>query len=544
MITRKIPSEGYKYSFPEMSYNHPRAFTQAAALTGVRPPNQGSGVDLVAGLTIRVEGTRDTLSEPMVWDDADPWTEVFTPSVDARFGVTPNIGVSATINPDFSEVEADVNPVVLNQRFAFSFPERRQFFTEGDGFFRDTEGTLYSRSIVRPVEGVKISGREGPWSLGLLHTIDQQPDPSFHELGTPGFDEDDVENRWGSNAVVRLRRDVLSTGTVGITLADKRLIRSPYAHDPSDTSPVNSGFDQLGLDATLPLGDRWFLTGSSHHSLVTGAELLYGTSNRAEVKRTSGTGAGLTFGVHDRTLDYRRELGFMPQSGLTNAWLNADYTVDGGGVLTQWIPSVSVSGTAERSGEAVFGASHRNRWVLGGVHTLEVVGGGGVRRESGEGELSDVPEWWTGITYRGQLGAALTVAPSVSGGQTMDFDTLEAAHHLGASVTMTLRVAGLRVDGLIRHNEFVPSNGVRERDNFARLKTHWQLTRTLGVRWIESLSLVNDDDPVLTTSLLATWQLHPFTSAHIGYGEEAVLGQPWGATARSVFAKVQVLIPQ
>lgn len=549
MITRKIPSEGYKYGFPLMQNNHPSIFAQAAPLVGVRPPSTGSGVDLVAGLTARVEGTRESVTDPMVWSDADPWTEVVTPSVDARFGLSPNIGVAATVNPDFSEVEADITPVVLNQRFAFRFPERRQFFTEGDGFFRDQENTLYSRSIVRPVEGLKVTGREGKWSLGVLQSIDQQPGASVNENGTPGFNEEDVEGRWASNAMARVRHDLLGTGYVGITMADKRLMPSPYVPPDPKRDPTNAGVDQLGFDARVPLGGRWFLNGSTHHTLLSGEAFLYGSSNLVTLSRSTGSGAGLTIGVGDTTPGFRPEMGFLPQTGLTNSRIYADYTVNSEGALTQWVPSITASALTERNGDFVVAGSHRERFVIRGVHAVELVAGGGYRREIGDDGAADVPEWWVGASYAGQIGSALVVEPEVSAGQTMDFSTLRPANQFGGELNTTLRLSGLRADLLLRHNQFIPQAGSPEAsqwqmDNLVRLKVHWQFTRTLGVRIIESFSAVSEQDPVLTTSLLATWQLHPFTSAHIGYAEETLLGRPWGATARSVFAKIQVLIPQ
>ena len=58
-----------------------------------------------------------------------------TPEVggDLHWGVTPNVSVNATVHPDFSQVEADVALVTVNERFALSYPEKRPFFLEGAG---------------------------------------------------------------------------------------------------------------------------------------------------------------------------------------------------------------------------------------------------------------------------------------------------------------------------------------------------------------------------------------------------------------------------
>ena len=49
------------------------------------------------------------------------------PSVDVRWGISSESKLAATIYPDFSQVEADVRQLNLNQRFAFYYPERRPF---------------------------------------------------------------------------------------------------------------------------------------------------------------------------------------------------------------------------------------------------------------------------------------------------------------------------------------------------------------------------------------------------------------------------------
>ncbi|HMV65323.1 MAG TPA: DUF5916 domain-containing protein, partial [Myxococcota bacterium] len=203
MVTRKIPAEGAKYGFPQLERGHPRLFLQAADLTGVRPTRRGSGVELIPGLTGRVEATRATPEAEPQWSDLDPWYDVIRPSLDLRAGLGTNMGLVAAINPDFSQVESDVAPVVLNRRFAYAFPEQRPFFVEGANYLQDDASTLYTRSIVEPLYGLKIGGREGEWSVGLLHALDRSPAASVHEHGAPGFTPETVADRSAFDTMVR-----------------------------------------------------------------------------------------------------------------------------------------------------------------------------------------------------------------------------------------------------------------------------------------------------------------------------------------------------
>lgn len=93
---------------------------------------------------------------------------------DIKVGLSSNITLDATINPDFGQVEAD--PAELNlSAFETFFPERRAFFTEGVQIFRydlDRGGSmLYTRRIGAhaPIIGAtKLSGRSGKLSFGLF----------------------------------------------------------------------------------------------------------------------------------------------------------------------------------------------------------------------------------------------------------------------------------------------------------------------------------------------------------------------------------------
>jgi len=76
--------------------------------------------------------------------------------VNLRWGVTQNLSWTGTVNPDFSQVEADVGQVTVNERFAVFFPEKRPFFLEGLEQFDTPNALIYTRRISAPVGGAKI----------------------------------------------------------------------------------------------------------------------------------------------------------------------------------------------------------------------------------------------------------------------------------------------------------------------------------------------------------------------------------------------------
>ncbi|NIP81334.1 MAG: hypothetical protein GWM90_19820, partial [Gemmatimonadetes bacterium] len=140
--------------------------------------------------------------------------EDFEPSfgVNARLGLTRNLVLDATFNPDFSQVEADADQVAVNERFALFFPEKRPFFLEGTEVFNTPQRLVYTRAIVDPIGGAKLTGKVGSFNVGYLGAVDESPIT---------FDEGTDEAAFN---LVRLRRDVGSGSNVGVLYTDRTLL--------------------------------------------------------------------------------------------------------------------------------------------------------------------------------------------------------------------------------------------------------------------------------------------------------------------------------
>src|SRR5690606_39877584 len=88
-----------------------------------------------------------------------------------RWGVTPNVSLNATFNPDFSQVESDVGQVIYDPRQAISFPEKRPFFLEGNENFQVPNGLIYTRRIVQPEAAAKVSGRVCAFNVVVHYAV-------------------------------------------------------------------------------------------------------------------------------------------------------------------------------------------------------------------------------------------------------------------------------------------------------------------------------------------------------------------------------------
>ena len=100
-------------------------------------------------------------------------------SLTAKYGITSDLVLDATINPDFSQVEADAGQVDVNLRFNLFFAEKRPFFLEGRELFDIGAGggyiqsLLYTRAIADPRTGLRLTGKVGDKNtLALLYAND------------------------------------------------------------------------------------------------------------------------------------------------------------------------------------------------------------------------------------------------------------------------------------------------------------------------------------------------------------------------------------
>jgi hypothetical protein len=93
----------------------------------------------------------------------------------AKFSLTPAITLDFAYNPDFAQVEADAPVTTANQRFPIFFPEKRPFFLERIDIFRSGLDVVNTRTIVDPDVAVKITGRRGRNTFGLLYASDNAP---------------------------------------------------------------------------------------------------------------------------------------------------------------------------------------------------------------------------------------------------------------------------------------------------------------------------------------------------------------------------------
>ena len=136
----------------------------------------------------------------------------------ARWGITPNMTLSGTANPDFSQIEADALQLDINEPFALFFSEKRPFFNEGNDFFSTRQRIVYTRMMRDPSMGLKLTGKEGDNTIGAYIVRDELTNIVF-----PGLEGSDATSLDSANtsSVFRYKRDIGNKYTVGVLATDR-----------------------------------------------------------------------------------------------------------------------------------------------------------------------------------------------------------------------------------------------------------------------------------------------------------------------------------
>jgi len=135
-------------------------FSKIEGLENAKP---GRDLEIVPTVTAsKTDSTDDPGVVPLQSGDTE--TEA---GLNVRWGITPDMTANLAINPDFSQVEADVAQLEVNNQFALFFPEKRPFFLEGADYFTTPLDAVFTRTVADPDFGAKITGKRGNNTLGV-----------------------------------------------------------------------------------------------------------------------------------------------------------------------------------------------------------------------------------------------------------------------------------------------------------------------------------------------------------------------------------------
>ena len=225
--------------------------------------------------------------------------------LDARMVLKDAFTLDLALNPDFSQVESDEPQVTVNQRYEVFFPEKRPFFMEKASLFNTPEQLFFSRRIVDPQFGARVTGTVGRWSLGFLAADDRAP-------GKLVAGDDPRRDGRAIDGVFRVEREFGHQSHIGALVASWNF---------------GSSFNQVAsLDTRVELGRNWTMLGqaSTSDTRFRGGARLAGPGYYTAIRK-GGLHFQFASTYTDRSQGFRAALGYIPRTDIREWKHNLSY---------------------------------------------------------------------------------------------------------------------------------------------------------------------------------------------------------------------------
>ncbi len=403
---------------------------QFADISGFGLPEAGRNVEVTPSLTGNLQ--QDRSSGRLATEDRG-----LEPGISGRWAITPSTSLQATINPDFSQVEADAATLDVNTRFALSFPEKRPFFLEGSDFFDTQMPLVFTRTIADPIAGLKLTGKSGRHAYGVLLARDE-----ITNFLIP-FDQSSLRTSLSDDsntAVLRYQGSLSSTSTAGA------LFSSRTGDDYNNSVLSADSFLRLTEQDSVRVqvaGAR-----SEYPDILTAAGQPAGTLNGHSIlARYTHSDRDWTWltSYSEVSPEFRADAGLINQVGVRSGVAGASRRIRGG--PNRWFRNlfVEVFGDARREWDGSW-----NEWGADIVGVYQ-----GSRQSTVSLLIAPNQEHFAGTTYHNtryriagsmQAGRDLSVSGSVNWGETIDFSNQRKAEFVTVSPSATFHV-GRHING-------------------------------------------------------------------------------------------------
>lgn len=492
-VVRYVGHSGYEDAWAPARRAASSFLRQSGSLAELSDLRRGVVLDVTPEVTASVSGAPD----PAGWEYDGSRPEV---GATVRWGITNNLTMNGTVNPDFSQVESDAGQFTFDPRSALFFAEKRPFFLDGIEQFSTPNSLIYSRRVVQPVAAAKIAGKLSGTDIAALAAVDDRG-ASFDGEHHPVF------------AVARVQRDIGQGSRIGLAFTDRE--------DGDVFNRVAS------IDSRFVFGSVY----STQFQLAGSQTRVAGTTTSAPLWLARFSRAGRRFGMRYRINaiheDFRAHSGFISRPGIVLANLSHSLTTYGtpGSFLENLTSEIVLDGTwqyarfvdwqsaQDRKLHLNFNSRLRGGWTAGVSLLVETFGYDEqlyadyaleVPHASGTG-LDTIPFTGTprlpNLDYVVQAGtpawARFDGNISLIWGRDENFFEWASADIIYATLTANWRpTERLRVNGTYRHQQFDRRTdgstvGLRR---IPRVKVEYQIARPLFVRLVGEYDASRQDD--------------------------------------------------
>jgi hypothetical protein len=248
-------------------------------------------------------------------------------SLGIKYSLSSDRVIELTINPDYSQVEADEEQVDVNTTFALFFPEKRPFFNAGNDLIDTWINAIYTRSINNPIASGRMINRGQKNSWYLLSAMDENSPYTI-----PGEEQSfSLSGGRSISNIFRFRRTLEEASFFGILATDRRMI-------DNDGSGSVVGFDtryKFNKTYQVEFQTLFSHTKEPHDSLLKN-DVNFGDNHTFTFDGESFTGNamelefrretehwGLETGYDHKTSAFRAENGFISNNNNRRIYLES-----------------------------------------------------------------------------------------------------------------------------------------------------------------------------------------------------------------------------
>jgi len=540
ILYRGIVRENEDSFWPQVSHRFEGRLGQAATLTGLEGISPGRNLQFIP------YGLLNSFHDVDARDPSDPHYENRaiggTFGLDSKIILNDSLVLDLTANPDFSQVESEDPQVTVNQRFAVYFPEKRPFFIENADYLRTPIDLFFTRQIVNPSYGARLTGKLGPYSIGVLTADDRAP-------GLVVAPSDPLAGSRRYFTLARVSRDIFKQSSIGAIYTDEEY-------------PAAGGFNRIGgLDSRIKFAPSWTVTLQSVVSSTLNPGGTYQAGPASFVDTTySGVHTSYEATYKDVSPGFTSLPGFVNRVDVRDVFNEFDYRFrPQHGPLLSWGPSMHTDWVWAHDGTRLDlltdaslgfrfkGQSFLTLYPYTDFHEqLRPIDFPALLANRDYHEHNSSIVWATSylrwLTFQGfyQWGDGVNFVPPKTATPAQcpgppaglaQFCTPFLARSDSASTGISLRpLSALRID-----NTYLFSR-LRDRETGAgifnnhivRTRWNWQFNRELSVRMIlqYTATLANSSFTSVPTTkqfngdFLITYLVHPGTAVYIGYNSD------------------------
>ena len=445
------------------------------------------------------------------------------PGISMRWGITPSMILNAAVNPDFSQVEADVKQLEVNQRYAIRYAEKRPFFLEGADLFLTPIEAVFTRTVADPDAGFKFTEKSGKNAIAVFGTRDRlnnQLLPS-NQNSFPLSQEEDTYS-----GVFRFRRDVGQGSAVG-ALYTGRYAEDYYNH-------------VAGMDGFFRLSDTKTLSMQYLHSTTEYSPEI-STTFALEENAVDGGAASLRFNHQSRewgyylnykdlSPDFRADAGYIPRVDYRRGQLGLDRSF--WGHEDSWYDLLSVgaygSGTFDYDDNRTDSDIHAYASYVGPMQT-NAYAIGALKREVFADTKYDLVQGMVQVTMKPASGVSLYMMTHL--GDMIDYSNNRLAWHIILNPAAEFSL-GTHLNLNLRHRYMHLSKKGNEifTANLSQVKLVYNFNVRTFVRAIVQYQDISNnpamhiydvepENKTLFTQFLFSYKLNPQTVLFLGYSD-------------------------